>query len=105
MAVTATSGPLCRSSVPASVVIVARSGGAASGSTSSAVKRKRSSLRVVPVNVGLLMRSPLPSASTSPGEKTTPSPIRSSVCTTKSEARSPTATSGSPTFRTATTRE
>ena len=86
-------------------MIRARSGGAASGSTSAAVKRKRSSLRVVPVKVGLSILSPLPSASTSPGEKTTFPPSRSSVCTTKSEARSPTATSGSPTFRIATTRE
>ena len=47
---------------PASAVIARPLGGAASGTTSAAVKRKRSSPRVVPVKVGLLIRSPLPSA-------------------------------------------
>ena len=61
-----TIGPSRSSISPASAVILARSGGAASGITSSAVKRKRSSPRVVPVKVGLLILSPLPSASTSP---------------------------------------
>ena len=99
-----TTGPPSSSIVPAGLVIAARSGGAASGTTRSAVKWKRSSARVVPVKVGFEIRKPSPKASTSPGENTTPSPA-SSRGDRNSPASSASAISGSPTFRTATTRE
>ena len=85
--------------------MAARVGGAASGTTCRAVKRKRSSSRVVPEKIASLIRCPVPSAAMSPLVKTRSPPRRSSVWIRKRAERSPSATRGSETLRIATTRE